>query len=291
MPMLRKLQACESEILKHLTSVTASMRSYIIISWCQYCTRIPWPECVIVDEVILRSRCDAGFRSSSKKRREFQILLTWTSLVVIFRLLLEELENLASLARLSLSRMFKWQDRDQEFDENLNFFPKLIWNESIILLTTTRRESSKQKQKSWNNFWFAKAYYIIFYWIDCWRVFLLFLSFLYSPDIHEHQSSHFREHGKGKNCDDNLEEENVMEDFDDNAGNHDGGNFGAKWFWLWWSWWCLWKERGGSWIRVAVTQSPPRTLWPVNGIAPDGDNDEDFDNDGWDERIICGDHT
>ena len=157
---------------------------YIIISWCQYCTRIPWPECVIVDEVILRSRCDAGFRSSSKKRREFQILLTWTSLVVIFRLLLEELENLASLARLSLSRMFKWQDRDQEFDENLNFFPKLIWNESIILLTTTRRESSKQKQKSWNNFWFAKAYYIIFYWIDCWRVFFtlpLFFIFIRHP--------------------------------------------------------------------------------------------------------------
>ena len=145
-PMLSKLQACEKVkcySIDLLTSVTASMQSYIIISWYQYCTRIPWPKCVIVDEVILRSRCDAGFRSSSKKRREFQILLTWTSLVVIFRLLVEELENLASLARLSLSRMFKWQDRDQEFDENLNFFPKLIWNESIILLTTTRRESSK----------------------------------------------------------------------------------------------------------------------------------------------------
>ena len=45
--------------------------------------------------------------------------------MVIFRLLVEELENLASLARLSLSRMFKWQDRDQEFDENLNFLSQI----------------------------------------------------------------------------------------------------------------------------------------------------------------------
>ena len=41
---------------------------------------------------------------------------------------------------------------------------------------------------------------------------------------------------------------------------------------------------------MAVTQNPPPTLWPVNGIAPDGDDDGDFDDDGCDERIICGDH-
>ena len=131
MPMLRKLQACESEMLMNCSFDLSDCQHvvvyhYMLVPILYQDIAISWPKCVIVDEVILRSRCDAGFRSSSKKRREFQILLTWTSLVVIFRLLVEELENLASIARLSLSRMFKWQDRDQEFDENLNFFPKLI---------------------------------------------------------------------------------------------------------------------------------------------------------------------
>ena len=195
MPMLRKLQACESEMLMNCSFDLSDCQHvvvyhYILVPILYQDIAISWPKCVIVDEVILRSRCDAGFRSSSKKRREFQILLTWTSLVVIFRLLVEELENLASLARLSLSRMFKWQDRDQEFDENLNFFPKLIWGESIILLTTTRRESSKQK--SWNDFWFAKAHYIFL--VDWLLKSLFYSSSLFFIFTRHPRTSNFREH-------------------------------------------------------------------------------------------------
>ena len=62
------------------------------------------------------------------------------------------------------------------------------------------------------------------------EIFLLFLSFFIFTRHPRTQkfTSYFREHEKGKSCDDNLEDENVREDFDDNAGNHDGGNFGAN---------------------------------------------------------------